>query len=199
VNYPYLSSKIWGKPLDLPPSATFAPSLKSDGSLSDGCTAESYVGHNVSGKVVIVYGDSTCTSDVRGSAAQAAGAAGMLSRSVPFGLAPLNGISGFPIASIEAHVGDQILAVYKASPTIKWSKEMKSFSTEGAGTPSSFSSWGFDGDLHIKPDISAPGGKILSTFPRKMGGYHVGNVELIFSFQLCIAIMIRLWMLIMNS
>ena len=39
------------------------------------------------------------------------------------------------------------------------------------GQLSEFSSWGPGNDLNIKPDISAPGGSILSTYPMKLGGY----------------------------
>ncbi|RPA88269.1 subtilisin-like protein [Ascobolus immersus RN42] len=41
------------------------------------------------------------------------------------------------------------------------------------GKMSYFSSWGLTNRLDIKPDISAPGGNILSTYPRDMGDYAV--------------------------
>src|SRR5206468_12313751 len=43
-----------------------------------------------------------------------------------------------------------------------------------AGQISSFSSWGFASDLKLKPDVSAPGGNIKSTWPLSQdGGYNV--------------------------
>ncbi|KAF9353893.1 hypothetical protein BGX34_011306 [Mortierella sp. NVP85] len=174
-DYPYLFSHGWGKLLDLPPSATLVPILKSDGSLSDGCTAESYDGHDVGGKVVLVYGDRSCKSGERGTAARIAGAAGMLIRSTPHGLNELSGTPDLPMASIEARTSTEILAAHQTNPanTFEWSTTETRFITEGDGEPSAFSSWGFDGDLHIKPDISGPGGNILSTFPLDMGSYQV--------------------------
>jgi subtilisin family serine protease len=41
------------------------------------------------------------------------------------------------------------------------------------GKMSYFSSWGLTNRLDIKPDISAPGGNILSTYPTYMGDYAV--------------------------
>ncbi|KAK9761442.1 hypothetical protein K7432_013654 [Basidiobolus ranarum] len=40
-----------------------------------------------------------------------------------------------------------------------------------ANKPSSFSSWGPDYELNVKPDIGAPGGNIYSTYPLASGGY----------------------------
>ena len=40
-----------------------------------------------------------------------------------------------------------------------------------SGTISSFSSWGLAADLSVKPDIGAPGGNILSTYPLAKNGY----------------------------
>ncbi|KAK3811216.1 MAG: peptidase S8/S53 domain-containing protein [Benniella sp.] len=173
--YPYTFSDGWGKPLDLPPSTTLIPVLKSDGSLSDGCTAQSYASHDVSGKIVLVYGDNLCKSGVRGEAAKTAGAAGIFIRAVPYGFDLLGGNDGFPMASIEARTSEELIAAYRGNNdnAFQWSTVKKSFSIEGAGAPSDFSSWGFDGDLHIKPDISAPGGKILSTYPKDLGSYFV--------------------------
>ncbi|KAI8088202.1 peptidase S8/S53 domain-containing protein [Thamnidium elegans] len=47
----------------------------------------------------------------------------------------------------------------------------QSFPVPTAGSISSFSSWGLGPDLSLKPDLSAPGGQIYSTFPVALGGY----------------------------
>ncbi len=41
------------------------------------------------------------------------------------------------------------------------------------GTMSTFSSWSPTNELYIKPEVSAPGGNILSTYPLQLGGYAV--------------------------
>ncbi|RDA90625.1 putative subtilisin-like protease [Ophiocordyceps camponoti-saundersi (nom. inval.)] len=41
------------------------------------------------------------------------------------------------------------------------------------GAISSFSSWGPSWEMDVKPQISSPGGNILSTYPRALGGYAV--------------------------
>ncbi|KAF9187924.1 hypothetical protein BGZ51_000944 [Haplosporangium sp. Z 767] len=173
---PYAVSQAWNKIMDLPASATLVPILEKDGSLSDGCLAESYAGQNVTGKVVLVHGDTTrCKSGGRGEVAKSAGAAGMLIQSVPLGLNNLGGNPDFPMAAIEAAAGADLLAAYKKNPAsiFTWYTEKKSFRIEGGGTPSAFSSWGLDGDLHLKPDVAGPGGNILSTYPMKMGAYAI--------------------------
>ena len=179
-DYPYTFSDGWGKPLDLPASVTLVPVLKGDGSLSIACTDQDYTGYNMTGKVVLTDGDSNvCGSAERGTAAKKAGALGTLLRSVPFGLDLLYGIDGFQMAAIEGHAAAKLIASYRENTAniIQWSPTKKRFVVEGNGSPSDFSNWGLDGDLHIKPEISAPGGNILSTYPMNMegNGYHVGK------------------------
>ncbi|KAG0205771.1 hypothetical protein BGX28_002694 [Mortierella sp. GBA30] len=176
VEHPYAFSQAWGKALSLPANVTLVPVLEKDGSLSDGCLPESYAGQNVTGKVVLVIGDTTrCKSGARGAAAKTAGAAAMLVQSVPLGLNNLGGNPDFQMASIENAAGAQLLEAFKKNPasSFTWSSAKKSFRIEGGGAPSDFSSWGFDGDLHLKPDIAGPGGNILSTYPVNMGAYAI--------------------------
>ncbi|CAO3565776.1 unnamed protein product [Mortierella alpina] len=176
AEHPYAPSQNWGKAFDLPANATLVPVFEKDGSLSDGCLAASYAGQNVAGKVVLVLGDTTrCLSGGRGAAAKTAGAAGILVQSVPLGLNNLGGNPDFPMAAIESAAGIELVAAHKKNPAsaFTWSAAKKNFRIEGGGAPSAFSSWGFDGDLHIKPDIAGPGGNILSTYPVNMGAYAV--------------------------
>ncbi|KAF8983237.1 hypothetical protein BGZ46_010609 [Entomortierella lignicola] len=176
TEHPYSFSQAWGKELNLPANATLIPVFEKDGSLSDGCVAASYAGQNVTGKVVLVIGDTTrCKSGGRGAAAKEAGAAGMLIQTIPFGLSSLGGNPDFQMASIEFTAGQELIDAYKKKPTstFTWSATKKSFKIEGGGTPSDFSSWGLDGELRIKPNIGAPGGNILSTYPVNMGSYAI--------------------------
>lgn len=45
--------------------------------------------------------------------------------------------------------------------------------TISGGKMSYFSSWGLTNNLDIKPDISAPGGNIFSTYPDSLGSYSI--------------------------
>ncbi|KAF9387278.1 hypothetical protein CPC16_007137 [Podila verticillata] len=171
----YKVSSTWGKAINLPASATLFPLLNKDGTLSDGCVAANYPAES-KGKIVLVLGDFTnCGSAGRGNAALAAGAAGMFVQTTPFGFANVAGAAGLPMATIEFAAGEELLAAAKKTPTttFAWPAEEKNFKVEGGGAPSSFSSWGLDGELRIKPDIGAPGGNIYSTYPVNMGAYAI--------------------------
>ncbi|KAG0327865.1 hypothetical protein BGZ99_006670, partial [Dissophora globulifera] len=176
VAHPYAPSSAWNKPIDLPANATLVPIFEKSGALSDGCDPAIYTGLDVKGKVVLALGDVTrCKSGGRGANALAAGAAGLLIQTTPIGIAALGGNPDFPMGSIENKAGDDLIAVYKKTPTapLAWSKAGSNFLVEGGGAPSDFSSFGLDGELRSKPDIAAPGGNILSTYPLAHGGYAV--------------------------
>ncbi|HHW82870.1 MAG TPA: S8 family serine peptidase [Actinomycetales bacterium] len=57
------------------------------------------------------------------------------------------------------------------STEITFSEEPKRFDNPTGGFQSDFSSWGLAADLTLKPDVSAPGGSIYSTYPLEQGGY----------------------------
>ncbi|KAF9371798.1 hypothetical protein BGX21_005000, partial [Mortierella sp. AD011] len=160
VSHPYSPSEAWGEIINLPANATLVAVLEKDGSLSDGCDSAIYNGLDVKGKVVLTLGDTTrCLSGGRGANAIAAGAAGMLIQTTPYGIASLGGNPDFPMGSIEFQAGEDLLAVWKKTPNaaITWSKSPSNFLIEGGGAPSDFSSFGLDGDLRSKPDVAAPG------------------------------------------
>ncbi|KAF9580721.1 hypothetical protein BGW38_002511 [Lunasporangiospora selenospora] len=171
--YPYMPAETYGyKPLSLPSSATLVPIFEKDGSLSDGCDPSRYKG--VEKKVVLVLGDySRCTAEERGNVSISAGAVAMVFQTTPIGMEFLIGVPEFPMASIENWAGDELIKTYKKNSKTKidWNKKESNFRVEAGGAPSDFSSFGLDGELRSKPDLSAPGGNILSTVPRSMGGY----------------------------
>ncbi|KAI1298884.1 hypothetical protein EDD11_006608 [Mortierella claussenii] len=172
----YTPSEAYAKPIELPANITLIPVLEANGTLSDGCDPAVYKGLDVKDKIVLTLGDVTrCKSGGRGTLAAKAGAAAILIQTTPIGLASLGGIPDFPMASIEHQAGEDLLAAYKEDPktTFTWSKKPRTFLVEGGGEPSGFSSLGVDGDLRLKPDLAAPGGNILSTFPLKKTGYAV--------------------------
>ncbi|KAF9207328.1 hypothetical protein BGZ49_000680 [Haplosporangium sp. Z 27] len=174
--HPYSPSSAWAGPINLPANATLVPVFEKNGALSDGCDGAIYDGLNVKGKVVLVLGDVTrCKSGGRGAIALNAGAAGMLIQTTPYGIASLGGNPNFPMGSIEFQAGEDLIAIWKKTPNaaITWGKGFSDFLIEGGGAPSDFSSFGLDGDLRSKPDIGAPGGNILSSYPLAEGGYAV--------------------------
>ncbi|KAF9575948.1 hypothetical protein EC968_000910 [Mortierella alpina] len=174
VRHPYAPSKAWGKNIDLPASATLVPIFEKDGTLSDGCDETRYTGSDVKGKIILTLGDLVrCESGEAGDIALTAGAFATLVQSTPYGLFPLErSHPKLPMAAIVFRAGDDLLAAYKKNPmnSVTWNNN---YSIEGGGSPSINSSFGLDGDLRSKPDIGAPGGNILSTYPLAKGGYTV--------------------------
>ncbi|KAK3820091.1 MAG: peptidase S8/S53 domain-containing protein [Benniella sp.] len=177
VAYPYGVSEAYGEAfINIPGNVTLFPLLDKNGALSDGCDPSAYTGQNVTGKVVLVAGImDRCRSDTRGENAIKATAAGMLVQMIPFGIGALSGVEGLPMGSIENKAGNELLEAYKKNPgdPLVWITKEDSFLIEGGGAPSEFSSYGLDGDLRSKPDIGAPGGNILSTYPTNQTGYAV--------------------------
>ena len=58
-----------------------------------------------------------------------------------------------------------------AAPTATWTDDTIDVPNPTAGRASSFSSYGLNAELELKPDIAAPGGLIRSTFPLELGAY----------------------------
>ncbi|KAF9206453.1 hypothetical protein BGZ49_002413 [Haplosporangium sp. Z 27] len=171
--HPYSTSELYGKAINLP-DATLFPVYERNGTLSDGCDPAIYNNIDVKGKVVLTLGNvARCKSGVKGTIALQVGAAGMLIQTTPLGIAALGGIPNFPMGSIEFGAGNDLMASYKNNHqnTFSWSQNQTIFLVEGGGAPSDFSSYGVDGDLRSKPDLAAPGGNILSTYPLAKGGY----------------------------
>ncbi|KAI7905846.1 peptidase S8/S53 domain-containing protein [Cokeromyces recurvatus] len=78
--------------------------------------------------------------------------------------------------SISQQEGHDLFQFLKRNPSdfsglIEFIAEDSVLPIPTAGSISSFSSWGLGPDLSIKPDISAPGGKIYSTYPVSLGSY----------------------------
>ncbi|KAF9969928.1 hypothetical protein BGZ73_007506 [Actinomortierella ambigua] len=166
--HPYFPSWLWAPiPFDFP-AATLVPIFAKDGTLSEACDPADYNGVDVKGKVVLVLGGLTrCTTMLRGDIAMAAGASAILVQTIPVGLTFADGPPGVPMASIEFQAGEDLIAAWRKNPsnTFIWSKDKTLVNIRGGGIPSSFSSFGFDGELRLKPDLAAPGGNILSTYP----------------------------------
>ncbi|KAF9423317.1 hypothetical protein BGZ76_003668, partial [Entomortierella beljakovae] len=172
--FPYTFSDGYGHRIGL--DALPIVPLLSNGSLSDGCDQSTYDGQDVKGKIVLALGDITrCKSGGRGALASANNAAAMIIQSTYDVIDAIAGIPDFPMASISQVDGNTIIASWKANAknTVTWSKTQTLYPGPNGGAPSDFSSFGLDGDLRSKPDIGAPGGNILSTYPLAKGGYIV--------------------------
>jgi minor extracellular serine protease Vpr len=63
-------------------------------------------------------------------------------------------------------------AIASGTPqTLNWQSGTQSFPNATGGLISSFSSYGLDAELGLKPDMGAPGGFIRSTYPIELGSY----------------------------
>jgi len=82
---------------------------------------------------------------------------------------------GVPGVTISFTDGVTIRSMIAAGTTsLNWTANTVQAADPTAGQISSFSSYGLASDLALKPDISAPGGNILSTWPLSQdGGYNV--------------------------
>jgi len=82
---------------------------------------------------------------------------------------PMITIPVVAISDVDGALIDSRLAVGPVSMT--WTDLTVAIAIPTGGLTSSFSSFGLAPDLSLKPDITAPGGFIRSTFPLALGGY----------------------------
>ena len=77
-----------------------------------------------------------------------------------------------PVVAISDTEGVLIDGRIASGPvTMTWTDDTGSFTNPTGGLISSFSSYGLEAELDLKPDIGAPGGLIRSTYPLEGGGY----------------------------
>jgi minor extracellular serine protease Vpr len=129
---------------------------------------------DLQGKVALVR-RGTCTFLTKATNVAAAGAAGMAVYSNDdtfFGIPFVPGIQ-IPVVYISRPDGELINARLDAGPvSLTWGF-LAALPNPTAGQLSSFSSDGLAADLSLKPDIAAPGGSILSTWPLEKARYAV--------------------------
>lgn len=109
--------------------------------------------------------------------AQAAGALGVIIyNNAPGVISPT--VAGdppvtIPVGMVSDSDGAALVNDYytDAPTTITFTDQMASIPNATGGLMSDFSSFGPTADLTIKPDVSAPGGSIYSTYPLEMGGH----------------------------
>ena len=149
--------------------------------LGDGCVNPPAPG-SMTGKAVLIRRGSApapapaCTFHAKALAAQNAGAAAViLYNNVAGRFSPT--VAGtpaitIPVVAVSDTEGVLIDGRIAAGPTtMTWTDDQGSFTNPTGGLISSFSSFGLEAELGLKPDIGAPGGLIRSTYPLEAGGY----------------------------
>jgi minor extracellular serine protease Vpr len=159
----------------LPPTSGTYPMARTGTSTTtdDGCAA--LPADSMLGKVVLIR-RGTCGFYNKALNAQDAGAAGVVlynnsaGRFSPTvaGAVPIT-IPVVAISDTEGKLIDSRLAAGTVDMT--WTDQYGTFVNPTGGLISSFSSYGLSPDLALKPDIGAPGGLIMSTYPLELGGY----------------------------
>ena len=158
----------------LPPTSGSLPMAKTGTptTADDGCTAPA--AGSLTGKAVLIR-RGTCSFYIKASNAMNAGAAavvlynntaGAISPTVA-GTPPVT----IPVVAITAAQGATLDGLIAAGPTtLNWTSTYVSFPFGTGGLISGFSSFGLTAELTLKPNIGAPGGAILSTYPLELGG-----------------------------
>jgi len=159
-----------------PPTAGVTLPLTRTGtpaSTTDGCAA--LPAGSLAGQAVLIRRGG-CTFYVKASNAQGAGAAAVLLYNNTAGYlgATVAGTPAItiPVVGLSAAAGAALDAqVAAGGAQITWTGLQGSFASATGRLISSFSSYGPTPDLAFKPDLSAPGGSIYSTFPLEQGGH----------------------------
>jgi minor extracellular serine protease Vpr len=161
----------------LPPTSGTYPMARTGTTTTanDACNAVAPAPGSLTGMVVLIR-RGTCTFYEKAYNAQQAGAAAVVLYNNSAGrFSPT--VAGTPaitipvvaISDTEGALIDSRLA--SGAVDMTWTEGFGTFINPTGGQISSFSSYGLSPDLALKPDIGAPGGLILSTYPLERGGY----------------------------
>jgi subtilisin family serine protease len=139
-----------------------------------GCSA--FAPGSLAGKIALIRRGS-CTFYTKAKNAENAGAAGVVlyNNAAGFVNPTVAGSPavGIPVVAISGNDGlalwDQING---GTSNFQWTAQTAAPPVATAGLMSDFSSYGTDAELRLKPDISAPGGNIYSTWPHQQFGGH---------------------------
>jgi minor extracellular serine protease Vpr len=172
--------------------ATGAPNPPTEGSFpmartgtttstADACAPQDL--GDLTGKVVLIR-RGTCGFYEKSRRAELAGAAAVVlynnvagrinpTVAVPAPPVPADGQPvTIPVVAISDTEGALINGRLASGPvTMTWTDDVAVFPNPTAGLSSSFTSYGLNAELALKPNIGAPGGFIKSTYPLELGGY----------------------------
>ena len=128
---------------------------------------------SLDGKVALIR-RGTCTFYTKSFNAMSAGAVGVILYNNAAGRVSPTVVGAPPITIpvVAITQADGVL-IFNRIPGVQitWTDEVDRFPMPTAGLISSFSSYGLDPTLTVKPDIGAPGGSVWSTYPLELGGY----------------------------
>jgi len=141
--------------------------------LDDACAA--LPADSLTGTAVLIR-RGTCSFYIKAANAQAAGASAVVLYNNAAGA--LNAtVAGtpeitIPVVAITAAQGATLDGLIAAGPTtLNWTANFVDWPFGTGGLISSFSSYGLAPTLDLKPDVGAPGGSIISTYPLELGAY----------------------------
>lgn len=168
---PYGFNPATGSPL--PPTEGSLPMARTGttATTNDACNP---IAEDMTGKAVLVR-RGTCSFFIKATNVQASGAAAMvLYNNAAGALSPT--VAGdppitIPVVAVTAAQGAVLDGAIAAGPTtLNWSPLAVAFPYGTGGLISGFSSFGLNAELSLKPQIGAPGGGILSSYPLESGG-----------------------------
>jgi minor extracellular serine protease Vpr len=143
--------------------------------VDDGCVA--YPAGSLTGKAVFIR-RGACGFYNKAINAQNAGAAAMIlynnqAGSVSPTVAPVPTTAPPVTIPVEAITAADARAIFDSgATTLEWTDQVVESPIPTANLVSSFSSFGTDAELRLKPDIGAPGGQIYSTWPHQQFAGH---------------------------
>jgi minor extracellular serine protease Vpr len=148
---------------------------------ADGALASPFAQGSLAGKIALIR-RGTCSFYEKSRNAEMAGAVGVVL---------YNNAAGFINPTVAAPAGSPAITIpvvavlstdgaeltgklpnpLTSSIDLTWSDQRHIFANPTAGTSSSFTSYGLNAELQLKPNVGAPGGLIRSTYPLERGGY----------------------------
>ncbi|WP_396268581.1 S8 family serine peptidase [Ideonella sp.] len=144
-------------------------------SATDACNVAPPAAGSLTGQVALVRRGG-CTFLEKALNVQNAGAAGLVIYNNVAGHFGGTVAGGAPITIPVVTVSDALGVemnnrIAAGATTMTWTPNSGTFLNVTGNLISSFSSWGLAADLSLKPDIGAPGGLIVSSYPLESGGY----------------------------
>jgi subtilisin family serine protease len=144
-------------------------------STNDACSA--FTPDSFTAKAVLIR-RGTCSFYSKAKNAENAGASAVVIYNNVAGIGFIGTVAGdpsvnIPVVFISAAEGaqlDSLIAAGSGPVTLTWTNRNGLVANPTGGLISSTSSYGPTPDLKLKPDISAPGGSILSSYPLELGG-----------------------------